>query len=99
MQARIWLVTLKYVADDDISKESAKFVYAKGQQEIGAGGFHHWQFVVYFGRPIRLTALKKIWKTAHAEPTKSERAESYCWKEDTRVADTCKLLFGKYFNM
>jgi len=83
--ARIWLLTLKYTSIDNISSRSDSFRYAKGQREIGEGGFDHWQFIVYFGKPIRLAGIKKIWPTAHAEPSRSVAAESYVWKDETAV--------------
>jgi len=84
---RIWIGTLAYTAADDISGKSESFAYAKGQQEIGVeGGYHHWQFVVWMGKPCRLSALKKIWATGHFELGRSSAAEEYIWKDDTAVA-------------
>jgi hypothetical protein len=89
MQARIWILTLKYEHADQISDKRDRFVYARGQREIGEStGYEHWQFCVWFAKPTRLAAIKKIWPTCHAEPTKSAAAESYCVKDETRVADT-----------
>jgi len=84
---RIWIGTLPYTSADDISGKSESFAYAKGQQEIGVeGGYHHWQFLVWMGKSVRLSALKKIWPTGHFELGKSAAAEEYVWKEDTAVA-------------
>lgn len=53
------------------------------------GGYHHWQLVVGFKRAVRLTAVKQHFSNStHCEPTRSEAANEYVWKEDTRVPDT-----------
>lgn len=71
--------------------------WMKGQKEIGGEtGFEHWQVVLGTTKKIRLTGLLKLMKpttqlqsfTAHCEPTRSEAAEDYCWKEETRVEGT-----------
>lgn len=54
----------------------------------GTGGFLHWQFVVGFKTQTRLSGVRKVFGPYHAEPTKTAAAETYCQKEDTRVAGT-----------
>jgi len=62
--------------------------YAKGQREQGAGGFEHWQLVVQCDRPTRLSKLKTWIRDGHWEPTRSDAALEYVWKEDTRVPES-----------
>lgn len=62
--------------------------YITGQQEIGEGGFKHWQFVCHITKKSRCSALQKLWPSCHAEPTRSDAALTYCQKEETRVPGT-----------
>lgn len=75
--------------------ERCKFI--KGQTERGEGGFLHWQIVVHFERNVRLNAVREVFGPFHAEPTRSEAAEDYVWKEDTRVEGTQFSLGKKAF--
>jgi len=55
----------------------------------GNGGYLHWQVVVAFRKKCRLRAVKNIFGTrTHAEPSRSEAASEYVWKEDTRIDGT-----------
>jgi hypothetical protein len=97
--ARIWLGTvpagdsgIDWLAD---AYKRGDFVYSRGQRERGANtGYDHWQLVVYFGKPCRLSAVKKTFPNGHWEPTKSAAADDYVWKDDTAVADS-RFEFGK----
>ena len=63
--------------------------YAKGQLEIGAGGFQHWQFILYFKSRIRLLSVKNyVPNWAHIELARSDACEAYVWKQETRVENT-----------
>lgn len=63
------------------------FKWLKGQQEVGAGGFEHWQFIAALEGRGRLRKLTDTFGTGHHyELTKSKAAEAYVWKEQTRVA-------------
>jgi len=63
--------------------------YTKGQLELGEGGFLHWQLFVNLTKPQRLSWLQKTFGTSvHFELTRSEAAESYVWKEETRIEGT-----------
>lgn len=56
-----------------------------------AGSFHFplIQVLAIFTKPQRLAAVKKCFgPTCHAEPSRSDAADAYVWKEETRVADT-----------
>jgi len=87
-QARYWLLTipqhayLPYLPPD--------IAYVKGQLECGHDtGYLHWQLLVISKRKLRLAGIKLLFgQECHAEPTRSNAAEDYVWKEDTRVTNT-----------
>lgn len=88
-QARYWLLTIPYRSWRVPPALPHGLQYLRGQQEIGATGYHHWQLLAVFSRAVRLAAVKDVFgNAAHAEPSRSAAADEYVWKEDTRVADT-----------
>jgi len=91
--ARYWMLTIPH--RDFVPYPVPGVSYSKGQLEKGEGGYLHWQLYSCFSKPQRLSALKKLYgESSHAEPTRSEKAEDYVWKEDTRVEGT-QFEFGK----
>lgn len=63
--------------------------YFKGQREIGDSGYEHWQAFVILEKKGSINKLKSIFgERAHYELTRSENAEDYVWKEETRVEGT-----------
>lgn len=62
--------------------------WIKGQREIGAGGFQHWQFVFACKAKTSLAGLTKTFPGAHCELTRSAAANEYVNKLDTSVPDT-----------
>jgi hypothetical protein len=85
--ARFWILTIPHGDWEPVLYDGV--AYAKGQAELGAGGYEHWQLIVILSKPQRLSWLKSRFpRSAHAEPTRSVAAEGYVWKEDTRIADT-----------
>lgn len=73
--------------------------YLKGQLELAASGFLHWQVIVGLIKKSRITAVKKIFgDSAHIEPTRSSAADSYVWKDDTAVVGTRFELGSKLLN-
>jgi len=54
----------------------------------GHDGYLHWQLVVIFNSKIRRRGVLDVFGAVHAEPTRSEAAEEYVWKDDTAVAGT-----------
>ena len=64
-------------------------IYCKGQLELGAGGFRHWQLVVSFATKKTLRQCKQSFPDAngHWEPTRSNAADTYVWKEATRLGE------------
>lgn len=67
-------------------------VYACAQQEMGRGGFLHWQCFIQFRSKQRFSAIKNICgdNTVHIEQRKGtpEQARDYCHKSETQVPDT-----------
>lgn len=63
-------------------------VWIRGQLESGASGFLHWQICLAGERKLSLRGIRAIFGPFHAELTRSERADEYVWKEDTRVEGT-----------
>lgn len=90
--ARIWIGTIPYTNEYDLSSRldgSSDVSYSRGQREIGDSGYEHWQLIVYFKKPYRLSAVKKIFgKNTHWEPTRSSAADEYVWKDETSVSGT-----------
>jgi hypothetical protein len=57
--------------------------------ENGRLRYLHWQILVIFKRKLRRGGVKDIFgRTCHAEPSRSNAADEYVWKEATRVAGT-----------
>lgn len=87
-QARFWLLTIPHA--DFLPYRPPTVDYIVGQLERGGDtGFLHWQILVHFARKIRLRGVKSVFgNSAHAEPSRSDAAREYVWKEDTRVEGT-----------
>jgi hypothetical protein len=89
-QNKIWILTIPVVNFNPQSPLPTDVVYIKGQKELGEKtGYYHWQLVAYFSRAVRLKAVTGAFGTGiHAEPTRSQAAEQYVWKDDTAVDGT-----------
>lgn len=61
------------------------FTELRGQRELGAGGFDHYQLLVGLVKPQRRSWLVARFGTGHWEPTRSASARDYVHKELTRV--------------
>lgn len=87
-KAKYWILTMPLA--DYVPWLPPTVVYSKGQLERApTTGYLHWQFVVAFSQQVRLSALKKLFgDSAHAEPTKSDAANSYVHKEETAIPGT-----------
>lgn len=96
MKAKYWLLT---IPEDDFEPKCVPdgCAYIAGQKEQGEStGYRHWQVLVAFNQQVRLSAIKKTFGTrAHAEPTRSEAARGYVWKNETYV-DGTRFEFGDY---
>lgn len=87
-QARYWIGTIPRDSWDPNTWESTGASYIRGQLERGASGYEHWQLVAYYSRQKRLSTLKRVWPTgSHWEPTRSDAALQYVWKDDTRIGE------------
>lgn len=92
-QARYWILTIPFddFAPDNFELLDAKVAYIKGQGELGTGesAYKHWQIMVNFKRAVRLAAVKQVFgRTCHAEPTRSDAASQYVWKDETSIEGT-----------
>ena len=87
-QARYWILTIPHA--DFLPYKPIDVVFIRGQLECGdSTGYLHWQCVVAFKKKIRLGGVKLVFgSTCHAEPTRSNAALEYVWKDDTRVEGT-----------
>ena len=85
-QGRYWMLTLPHPAFVPYLPPGVAWI--RGQLELGEGGFLHWQVLVVFSQKKSLAAVRGVFGPHHAELTRSEAAEDYVWKEDTRVDGT-----------
>jgi hypothetical protein len=90
-QARYYILTIKKASgwrpSADVIRDD--LVYAKGQEEVGSGGYEHYQVVVAYSKKVTLSLAKTYFPPCtHLEPTKYQASEDYVWKEETRVAGT-----------
>lgn len=88
-QKRYWLLTIPKNDWQPPTDLADALAYIRGQAERGAGGYEHWQVLAVFKRGVRLAAVKRVFgRTCHAEPSRSDAANEYVWKEDTAVEGT-----------
>lgn len=85
-QGRYWLLTIPKNDWTQPQQLPGELQYLRGQQEVGAEGYEHWQLLAAFKRSVRLTQVKRVFgRTCHAELSRSAAASEYVWKENTRV--------------
>jgi len=85
-QARYWLLTIAHASFVPYLPKQCNYI--KGQLELGAGGFLHWQVLVAFKNKIRLGGVRDIFGPHHAEAARSNAASDYVWKDDTSIEGT-----------
>ena len=86
-QGIFWLLTIPEPDFDPKLPDGCAWV--KGQLECGGStGYRHWQVVVALSKKGSLATVKGIFGNCHAELSRSEAANEYVWKEDTRVEGT-----------
>lgn len=87
-QGIYWLLTVPHA--DFLPFLPPGIVYIRGQLESGTQtGFLHWQLLIICDRSRRLGWIKTTFgSTVHAELSRSAAADSYVWKDDTRVGNT-----------
>lgn len=92
-QGIFWMLTIPLPCGSEIvalleqGELPAGIVWVKGQLESGhANGHLHYQLVVAFKAKTSMAAIKKRFgRSVHAELSRSEAANEYVGKEDTRV--------------
>jgi len=86
-QAVWWMLTIPF--HEYVPYLPSQIKYIRGQLERGAEGYLHWQVVVALVRKSRLRGIQQIFGTiGHYEPTRSDAALRYVWKEDSRIPGT-----------
>lgn len=59
----------------------------RGQLEQGEGGLVHYQVLIRTTKPLRRGSLSKLFPKCHLEPSRSDAAREYVWKEETRIGE------------
>lgn len=99
-QARYWLGTVN--PDHGVWEPPTvlpdNVVWLRGQRELASTGTQHWQLFAAFDKKVRLSTVKTSICNGHWEPSRSEAAEQYVWKEDTAIANTRFELGAKKLN-
>lgn len=85
MASKRWCFTLNNYTDaDEVAVQAIDTLYLVYGREIGDSGTPHLQGFLTVSKPKRLSALKKLLKTAHWEAAKgtSLQAADYCKKDE-----------------
>jgi len=87
-QGRYYLLTIPH--HDFLPYLPKGVAYLRGQLERGGEtGYLHWQLLVAFHKKVRLAGVKNVFgASCHCELSRSDAANDYVWKEDTRVDGT-----------
>lgn len=75
----------------DLHSDNEPVKWVLGQVEIGNGGFKHYQLIFSVNKKMTIVGAKKLFPdflSPHLELTRSEAAEAYVQKEDTRFLDS-----------
>jgi len=102
-QGRYWIVTVSYDEGQKYGFHPETLVslvnpviWVYGQEEISETGYHHWQFVLCTKDKLRRSALAKCFPEGvhpHLELSRSDAADAYVRKEETKVPDS-EFQFG-----
>lgn len=88
-QGRFWMATIPKADWKIPDALPGGCNWIRGQEEIGEGGFHHYQVILGFAKPVRMAPVKRaLCEQAHVELTRSAFADEYVWKEESRVEGT-----------
>lgn len=96
-QGIFWLLTVpipnatcKSIEDGSLPVE---LVWAKGQRERGSStGYEHYQLVAAFAKKVSLSRVVSLFgRGTHAELSRSEAANEYVGKEETRIGEPFEL--------
>lgn len=90
-QARYFLLTIPHY--DFMPYLPSGVAYIKGQLEEGSStGYRHWQVLVAFQKKVTCASVKTVFgESCHIEITRSDAANDYVWKDDTRVGHQFEL--------
>jgi len=99
-QARYWIGTVnpEHGEWEPPLQLPVGVVWLRGQRERGAQGTLHWQLFAAFDKKTRMGGVKAKICNGHWEPSRSEAAEEYVWKEETRVDGSQFELGAKKLN-
>lgn len=86
LQAKFWILTIRHYEFLPYLPPNA--AYIKGQLELSADNYLHWQILLAFESKKTLHYVKLLFPTAHAEPTRSAAANNYVHKDETAVENT-----------
>lgn len=100
-QGRYWLCTIPWTPTEIESYDNRNelpplpvecseiLVWSKGQGELGSTGYYHWQLMVGYSRKVSIRQLQQSFpRGGHFELSRSEAANTYVWKEETRLDGT-----------
>lgn len=100
-QARYWIGTI-HLHHGEWSPPTnlpGDCIWLRGQRERGSEtNTEHWQLFAAFSKKKRLAGVKASIGNGHWEPSRSEAAESYVFKDDTAIPNTRFELGEKAFN-
>lgn len=87
-QGRYWMATISYQSQWTPTLPDG-VAFLRGQLEEGEGGFKHYQLFFITEQKASSSRCKVLFDTptGHYELTRSEAAEKYVWKEETRVGE------------
>jgi len=86
-QGRFWIGTIGTASGwlvPTLDQLPPNVVWLRGQKELGAQGFEHYQVCIAYSRAVRRSVVTSAFP-GHWELTRSDAAREYVWKEDTRV--------------
>jgi len=88
VQAKYWLLTIPH--HSFVPYLAPGICFIRGQLEQGNDtGYLHWQILAITDRKCTLQGIKRLLGDGiHAEPSRSDAADQYVWKEDTRIQGT-----------
>lgn len=88
-QFKYFLLTIKYEEWRVPDELDDRLQYLCGQEEVGEGGYRHWQLYVVFKSKITCTGAKRFFPpSTHVEATRSAAARDYVRKAATSVGGT-----------
>lgn len=102
-QFRSWCFTLNNPTTEEspeiwlLASTVLSVKYACFQLEEGEGGTRHWQgYVIFRGRGVRLSGVRRVHARAHWEPRRGthDEAVAYCSKSGTRVLGEVTYKYG-----